>query len=77
MNNDWGWNWLLFSHSQITYNLSAYQKKTNSFYQELNAPLLGGVVLRIKVGELLRKLWEEWSQEGKLAPGSTRGAKVK
>lgn len=63
-----GWNWLLFSHSQITLNLSAYQKKINSFCQELTAPLLAGDILGTKVGSLLGKLWQAWSCEGKLVP---------
>lgn len=49
------WNWLLILHSQITYNLSAYRKKINSFYQALTVPLLAGVLLDMKVGKLC---WE-------------------
>lgn len=63
-----GWNCLLVSHSQITYNLSAYQKHISSFYQELTAPLLAGELLAVEVGHWLGKFWQACSGEGKLVP---------
>lgn len=49
---------MLISHSQTTYNLSAYQKKINTFYQELTASLLAGVILQAEVSHL----WENYNR---------------